>query len=414
MADITDRNLDHPLLKDDLSNPGNRNGRGEFHLTKFGLATANDAAPAGTVISNIYEPEDEYQNLYIGASRDQGIIQPPYYQRTLDRLSQENNALQPCIEAMVTNIDGTGYEFENSLKKADEAENDEDDTNVDKLEDFFKEPWPGMSFLTIRALLRRDLERVGNAYLEVMRNPQDDIVFIRHVDAKMMRIVRLDDPVPVKKTVIRGGKPVGITVMTRERRYTQDVNGITLVYFKEFGASRDLNKNTGLWLQQGSRLPANMRGTEIIHFINLPDAHTPYGIPRWVNQLPSILGSRRAENSIWNSLSMAGFLPFSFCCKAARLAKKQRRRWKQRPREARAKRTVCKSSKSSRTAAPGNSNLSPASPSSGSVPSARTIRCSKNMTTSAKSESAARSDCLLSLWAPLATITSPPRSRRTR
>lgn len=318
MADRNDLDLDGvPLAKDDITNPA--------HVQKFGLATANDAAPVGTIISNIYEPEDEYQNLYIGASRDQGIIQPPYYQRTLDRLTQENNALQPCIEAMVTNIDGTGYIFENADKDADDAEDNEDDSNMDVLEDFFNEPWPGVSFRTIRKLLRRDLERVGNAYLEVLRNPQDQIVFVRHVDAKMMRIVRLDDPVPVKKTVIRQGKPVSITVMTRERRFTQDVNGITLVYFKEFGASRDLNKNTGLWLATGSRLAANQRGTEIIHFINVPDAHTPYGIPRWVNQLPSILGSRRAEEFNLEFFEHGGIPPVMILLQGGALGKETKK-----------------------------------------------------------------------------------------
>ena len=38
-----------------------------------------------------------------------------------------------------------------------------------------------------------------------------------------------------------------------------------------------------------------MRATEIIHFTVVPDAHTPYGVPRWVNQIPSVLGSRKAE-----------------------------------------------------------------------------------------------------------------------
>ena len=326
MADIIDRDQEaHPLRKDDLSNPTNRNGQGEFHLQKFGLASANDVAPAGTIISNIYEPEDEYQNLYIGASRDQGIIQPPYYLRTLDRLSQENNSLAPCIEAMVTNIDGTGYTFENKDKAEDEVEDAGDDVNMDVLKDFFNEPWPGISFRTMRKLVRRDLERVGNAYLEILRNPQDEIIFIRHVDAKMMRIVRLDDPVPVTKTVIRQGQPVSIKVMTRERRFTQDVNGITLVYFKEFGASRDINKNTGLWLAQGSRLPANQRGTEIIHFINLPDAHTPYGIPRWVNQLPSILGSRRAEEFNLEFFEHGGVPPVLILLQGGALAKETKR-----------------------------------------------------------------------------------------
>ena len=38
-----------------------------------------------------------------------------------------------------------------------------------------------------------------------------------------------------------------------------------------------------------------MRATEIMHFVVLPDSHTPYGVPRWVCQIPSVLGSRHAE-----------------------------------------------------------------------------------------------------------------------
>jgi capsid portal protein len=32
-----------------------------------------------------------------------------------------------------------------------------------------------------------------------------------------------------------------------------------------------------------------------MHFQVIPDAHTPYGVPRWINQMPSVLGSRKAE-----------------------------------------------------------------------------------------------------------------------
>ena len=111
----------------------------------------------------------------------------------------------------------------------------------------------------------------------------------------MMRMLQLDEPVPVEKTVKRRGKDQKITVMQRERRFCQLVNGISLVYFREFGSSRDLNKTTAKWAEKGQRLPANVRATEIIQFKALPDAHTPYGVPRWINQTPSILGSRRAE-----------------------------------------------------------------------------------------------------------------------
>ena len=127
----------------------------------------------------------------------------------LDRLSQENNALLPCIEAMVTNVDGTGYDFESIEKEAEDAE---DDTQIEALKEFFDQPWPGVSFTTVRKELRRDVERTGNAYLEVLRNAQDEIVFLRHVDAKMMRLMKLDDAVPVEQTLRRKGAEAKVTV----------------------------------------------------------------------------------------------------------------------------------------------------------------------------------------------------------
>src|SRR5271166_3898185 len=252
----------------------------------------NGGQANGAVQPNAFEPEDEYQQLYVGATRDQGVIQPPYNPRQLDALSQENNTLGPCIEVMVTNIDGTGYDFVSEDTDEDDAE---DDPQVDALEEFFAQPWPDMSFKEMRRILRRDRERTGNAYIEVLRDAQDKIVMFRHVDAKMMRMLRLDDAIPIDVTVVRDGKPVTLKVMQRERRYCQLVNGVTLMYFKEFGSKRDLHKKTAVWAPQGQRLPAQMRATEIIHFTAIPDAHTPYGIPRWVNQIPSVLGSRKAE-----------------------------------------------------------------------------------------------------------------------
>ena len=248
--------------------------------------------PGDAIQPNAFEPEDEYQQLYVGATRDQGIIQPPFNLRHLDRLCQENNTLEPCIEAMITNIEGTGYDFE---AEGEDEEDEEDDAQLDELTEFFAEPWPATSFREIRKLLRRDLERVGNGFLEVLRNAQDEIVFIRHVDAKMMRILRLDDAVPLDQTVMRKGATVSLKVMTRERRYCQLVNGVSLMYFKEFGSKRDLHKKTAVWAPLGQRLPASMRATEIIHFTTILDSHTPYGVPRWISQMPSVLGSRKAE-----------------------------------------------------------------------------------------------------------------------
>lgn len=270
---------------------------------------------------NVFEPEDEYQQLYVGATRDQGVIQPPYNPRQLDYLSQQNNTLGPCIEAMVTNVDGTGYDFVSEDTDEDDAQ---DDPKVDELEEFFAQPWPDMSFLEMRKILRRDEERTGNAYIEVLRNAQDEVVMFRHIDAKMMRMLRLDDAIPVDKTVNRQGKDITLKVMSRERRYCQLVNGVTLMYFKEFGACRDLHKKTAVWSPQGQRLPAAQRATEVIHFTLIPDAHTPYGIPRWIMQTPSILGSRQAEEFNLEFFKSGGIPPVMVILQGGTLQAKTR------------------------------------------------------------------------------------------
>ena len=243
--------------------------------------------------------------------------------RVLDRLSQENNALSPCIEAMVTNIDGTGYIFEKDTDNR--LEQDPTDPQVQALNDFFNEPWPGENFMSIRKKVRRDVERTGNGYIEVIRTPNDQIVYLRHVDAKMMRIVKLDEPTITQKTVQRKGVAVKIKTSVRERRYCQLLNGIALVYFKEFGASRDLNKRNGAWAPQGQRLPANLRSSEILHLTALPDAHTPYGVPRWVSQMPSVLGSRKGEEFNLDFFDNGGVPPLLILLQGGTLAAETRR-----------------------------------------------------------------------------------------
>lgn len=255
----------------------------------------DELVKADQVVQNAFEAEDEFAGLYYDGANNNQILEPPYFLRTLERLSQENNALSPCIEAMVTNIDGTGYTFYKDQSRSTTQVEEDDDPNVQELWDFFGEPWPGESLVTIRKKLRRDIERLGVGYLEVMRNARDEIIFIRHVEGKMMRLVRLDEPVVVTKAVKRRGADIEVKVNVRERRFAQCMANRSVVYFKEFGATRDLDKTTGKWAAQGQRFSLQKRATEILYFTALPDAHTPYGVPRWINQLPSVLGSRKAE-----------------------------------------------------------------------------------------------------------------------
>ncbi|NOQ30232.1 MAG: hypothetical protein GQ570_03820 [Helicobacteraceae bacterium] len=267
--------------------------------------------------SNAMSEEDEFSDLYYTVKNGEGaIIQPPYDQKRLMRLVVENNTLSQCVTAYEVNIDVTGYTIESDDNT---SESNEENVEIGHLEDFFKESYIGESFTSQRRKVRRDIEGSGNGYMEVIRNAADAIVFTKHVATQTMRICRLGNPIPVKKKVTRAGKEVEVTVLVRERAYAQSISG-KLVYFKEFGSTRDINRNTGEWSQHGSRLPADKRGTEIIHFTAIKDVDSPYGVPRWINQVPSVLGSRKAEELNLDFFEFGGIPPLLMMIQGGQMA----------------------------------------------------------------------------------------------
>jgi len=235
-------------------------------------------------------PEDSFIGSYWtgGATGSIAILEPTFKPATLQALVSQNNTLLQCIAAMEVNVDGTGY----SIEPVENAKENETEKKI--LEDFFKEPYYGDSFVSIRRKLRVDLETCGNAYLEVIRNVAGEVVMMGHLSSTDIRLLRYDDPVVVNKQLVRSGKEITVQVRARERRFVQMING-KKTYFKEFGASREIDRTTGEWAKENMRLPIDKMGSEILHLTAIADSKSPYGLPRWVNQLPSVLGSRKAE-----------------------------------------------------------------------------------------------------------------------
>lgn len=268
-------------------------------------------AESSAVNPRALEVEDEFQQFYAEAGLSGGsigVLAPPYSPATLERLVQTNPSIGPCIDAMETNVDGTGYVIE--PKRSDDGQEDPE-ASPDKLkaaQAFFDEVWPGLSFLELRKKLRRDLEATGNAYIEVLRNAKNDVVFLRHAPSRTMRLMRLDAPVSVPVTLMRGGQEVTVQTYVRERRFAQLISG-KLVYFREFGASRQVNADTAAWETAESPVPFDKRGTEIIHLSLNPDAGGPYGVPRWEGQIPSVIGQRRAEEHNLDFFDSGGMPP---------------------------------------------------------------------------------------------------------
>ena len=269
------------------------------------VATVNQHGPKGRNKADVNPSSSDageaFNKFQTKGGKDQ-LINPPFDFDIVADLGEKNSILPPLIQAMVVNIDGTGAEIIDNEKPQTETEGEVSEAGKKQAKkeraailEYFDEPFPGESFLTQRRAMRNEQERIGNAYLEVMRNAQGEVVFWKPITpAKNMRLVRLDAAVDVEKTVTRNGKEQKVVVPIRERRFVQAV-GTDLVWFKEFGASRDVDRKTGEWADKGTTLAFEKRGNEIIHFKNQIDPFSPYGLPRWWSNSPSVVGSRRAE-----------------------------------------------------------------------------------------------------------------------
>lgn len=344
------------------------------------------------LISHALEVEDDRAGIVETVSRNL-IIEPPFHPAVLEGLTTTNNTLNPLVGAMEVNVAGTGWELlpvdtfemeeavEGELSGLEPDERDAADAAAlaarqakekefddevaqqrEGLEDFFNEPWPGVSWTTMERKLCRDREKTGNSYMEVLRNAKDEIVLARRIDPKLMRLVRLDDPVVVEKEMKRGGQTVKLNVPLRERRFVEQVGGgaiiprfrqspstagqdpdatvsalgpstqgqsaffagqgIRIIYFKEFGASRDLDMWTGAWAKEDEQIPFERRATEIIHRTVNESHRTPYGLPRWINEMPAVLGSRKAEEFNLSFFDAGGVPPMLITIAGGQMATK--------------------------------------------------------------------------------------------
>lgn len=186
---------------------------------------------------------------------------------------------------------------------------------------FFNEPYPGISFSRIRRKLRREAESVGYAYLEVLRNLQGDLVGLRNIETHNTRMVKLDAPILVEKTVMRNGEQVNLQIWERQRRFAQRVALKQLVYYREFGTARHIDRNTGKWEDENYVVLPENRGTELLVFGIHPDTESAYFVPRWINNLPSVIGSRKAEELNLEYLDAGGMPPAIIFVQGGTLAK---------------------------------------------------------------------------------------------
>ena len=231
------------------------------------------------------EEKKEVSGGIIGTSN---IIAPEIPLETLAMNFSRSNILQQCVECKVTNITGFGYGVVAISKdvEIDEAERE-------LLQSFVDYANPDESLGTIMGKETFDYERLGFGLLEVIRDASGNIAYLRQLPViNCRKLVRSGKAVTIERKLKRGGREIAVKEGKRFSRWVQTI-GKKTVYFKEFGDPRKMDYTTGEFSKRGQQVKQGKEATEVIHFRQYSDDE--YGIPRWLPQIPSILGSREAE-----------------------------------------------------------------------------------------------------------------------
>ncbi len=249
------------------------------------------------VLQSNVTPDETSSDEGFNVATSNTVLHPRYSFHLLRNIIRGSSSLSPCFDALRTNVASTGYNV--LLRENVEAD---DGTSVDnavvkELQGFFGEVYPGLAMDELVETTVTEREQVGIYYWEVLRNGTGEIVFIKGVVADFIRPVKHDnaDRTVKKITLQRGSKEVAVdNFEVWERRYAKlrKAKGVTkadkpATYFREFGSSRQLNKNTGEWETQAKKVPLDERATELIAFTINHEM-----IPRWTTDLSSVLGEQ--------------------------------------------------------------------------------------------------------------------------
>lgn len=215
-------------------------------------------------------------------------IAHPVDMRGLKDLVDNSTILPQCIRAYKSNIAGFGI-------------------NIQYAEDFdeesaeMKAEWSvaeqivsllNMDMMTKEVFenIIRDRETYGISYCEVIRDMEGKVVELQFI----IDTPSIDMTYPLEPYVDVQYFYKGQTVSRKKkfRKFRQTVAGKT-VYFKEFGDPRIMDKRDGKYAEEGGEaIEIDNQANEIIEF---RIGSQPYGEVRWIGQVLTVDGNRRAE-----------------------------------------------------------------------------------------------------------------------
>jgi PBSX family phage portal protein len=251
---------------------------------KMKVQVVKASAPS-SMSKQIYD--DPFEGQYDGE-----IIAPPYSLRELKLIGEYSTILQQCIEAYKTNIFGFGlqpqYRFDYNAESTTDDLRKKADEEWTRLEEFVRYLNYDEEAETLLGYALEDREKMGNGYVEVLRDALNRPAGMEYADGQYIRICKRSVPEEVEYKLQENGRLKTIKRWRTFRKYVQEVNG-TRVWFKEYGDPRIMNSTNGKYDES---TPENLQATELIHF---KIGSGTYGVPRWIGHIVNVYGTRKAE-----------------------------------------------------------------------------------------------------------------------
>ncbi len=254
-------------------------------------------------------PQNEEEDLWSTGDGSPNLIAPPFDMLTLSMLPEHSSELGQCVEAMEVNIEAFGWrqvsrlnledkDLPEELKKAAVSE-------ATLLANFFEYATGDDSFVAFRRKMRKDIEVTGTGYFEVIRSSSGMPQQFVHMPSYRMRMgesTRKHIKVQRKILELQEDGSVEIKEVEEWRRFrpcAQARRNGGHRWFKQFLDPRIMDSTTGI--SYASVEDATAAGVKEEDYANevvvmrLYSTRTPYGLPRYIGNLLSILGARKAE-----------------------------------------------------------------------------------------------------------------------
>jgi PBSX family phage portal protein len=270
------------------------------------LASPDEDGPTDAPQSRAKD-EDELNKLFKG----KGIMRPSYNLRQLAQMHEQSTELGQAIRSMVTNVVGFGWQLREKQIPETVRERFKEEIERERfmIDTRLKALHATQSLTMIREAEHWDKHSVGQGYLELVENRRGDLVQMNHVHGhSVLMSIRQPKASRTLLPVVRPDLDFRIEEIEHSHRFRKFVqlrrtgSKAKPVWFKEAGDPRVMDWRTGEYLPEGARLPLRWRATALMQN-RIYSPVSAYGVPLWIGNLFSLLGSRAAEEINYNTLS---------------------------------------------------------------------------------------------------------------